>query len=262
MRIILINLARAADRRAKMQAQFDALGLPFEILEATDGRSLTDAERGLVDHDKRQRITPYPLSDNEIGCWLSHRRAMARVAESQDRMGVVAEDDIALTADFGKVLTAIEQMDTPFDFIFLHRKFKKGEVFAPCRPLLPSYNLGRIGYGSTGAFAYVASREGARKFIARTPRFAHAVDKEMHSYWANGLDLYNLDCPVAEHADDGHSYINETRGHDRPKERARYPDADALRWRWRRFLTRITDSLWKRLAFPRYVHQGRQGRAA
>lgn len=59
MKLIVINLARAADRRAMMQTQCDALALTADFLTATDGQSLTQAERDLVDHAARRRITGY-----------------------------------------------------------------------------------------------------------------------------------------------------------------------------------------------------------
>lgn len=257
MRVILISLARAPERRQKMTERFNALGVPFEILEATDGQKLTAADLALVDHEGRKRITPYPLSNNEIGCCISHCRAMQMIRDSGDRMGTIIEDDAELAPDFPRVLQAIEASNIPFDIIDLHRTFKKKESFVPCRPLLPGFTLGRIGYSHINAQGYVMSREGAQKFLSVMPPFNHMVDKEMHRTWANGIDLYALEQPVVFHADEGHSYLDETRGHDRPQERARYPDADRLYWKWQRFLSRTSDSVMKRVTFPAYVRKGK-----
>ncbi|MDX2027888.1 MAG: glycosyltransferase family 25 protein [Alphaproteobacteria bacterium] len=257
MRVILISLARAPERRQKMTARFQELGVPFEILEATDGQKLTEADLALVDHEGRKRITPYPLSNNEIGCCISHCRAMQIIRDSGERMGVIIEDDAALSPDFPRVLQAIENLAAPFDIIDLHRTFKKKETFVICRPLLPGFALGRIGYSHINAQGYVITREGAEKFLSVMPPFNHMVDKEMHRTWANGINLYGLETPVVFHADEGHSYLDETRSHDKPKERKRYPDADRLYWKWQRFLTRSYDSIFKRITFPAYVRQGK-----
>jgi glycosyl transferase, family 25 len=262
MKIYVINLARAPERLQKMQAQFTGFGLEFERVEASDGKLLTDQDRALVDHDRRKRISPYPLTDNEIGCWLSHLRAMKNLIASGDAMAVIMEDDAALSPDFPRVVAAIEKQGAPFDVVDLHRLFKKGEVFALCRPLLPSFGLGRVGYMQMHATAYVMSRAGAQKFVAHATRFAHAIDKDMHSYWSNGLDIYGLENPVARQDDGGYSYIDETRGQDRPKERERYPDADRFYWRMQRRLTKLVDSIQKRTAFPAYVKRGREAKQA
>jgi len=252
MRIILISLLRAVARRQQMQERFQSLALPYEILDATDGAKLTQEQRARVDHDGRKRITRYPLSDNEIGCYFSHLRAMQAVADGPDPMGAIMEDDVCLDPDLPASLAAIEAHAAPFDAIDLHRTMKKGEIFAPCAHLAPNLELGRIGYTHMNLQGYVISREGAQRFLARTPRIAHAVDKELHRYWANGLNIYGLSRPMVAHADGGHSMIDETRG-----PRAAYPDADQWRWRLARFKTKVVDSIAKRLAFAAYVKRGR-----
>ena len=253
MRIILISLIRAAARRQLMQERFQALGLDYEILDATDGADLTAAQRARVDHDERKKITRYPLSDNEIGCYFSHLRAMASVASGTQAMAAIMEDDVTLDPRLPTALAAIEAKAAPFDAIDLHRTMKKNEIFAPCAPLAPELSLGRIGYTHMNLQGYVISRQGAQRFLDRTPRIAHAVDKELHRYWANGLDLYGLSRPRVAHADGGHSMIEETRG-----PRTAYPDADQWRWRLARFKTKVTDSIANRLAFPPYVSRGRE----
>ena len=259
MRLILISLARAPSRRSLMHERFAALGLSYEILDATDGASLSAAERGRVDHMARRKITRYPLSDNEIGCYFSHLRAMAQIAEGPDAMGAIFEDDVTLAPDLAAGLAAIEARALPFDVITLHRTMKKGEIFAPCARLLPDLDLGRVGYTHMNLQAYVISREGAQRFLRHVESigFGHAVDKELHRYWANGLDLYGLSRPLVTHADHGHSMIGETR--DR---RATYPDADQPRWQLARLFTKISDSVQKRLAFGPYVRQGRKSHRA
>jgi glycosyl transferase family 25 len=260
MHIYVINLARATERRQKMQAQADALGIHLDFIEAVDGKTITDADRALVDHEKRRRITPYPLTDNEIGCWLSHRRAMQRLIESGDRMATILEDDAALAPDFPRVLEVVEARGAPFDVVDLHRNLKKHEIFAVCRPLLPGFSLGRIGYTHMNATGYVMSHEGAQKFLAYAKRFVHAVDKEMHSYWANGLDVYGIETPVVLPDDGGYSFIGETRGAGAGDDRPRYEDSERLYWRLQRRLTRLADSVQKRLLFPAYVLRGRHPR--
>jgi len=249
MRVLVINLTRATERHKKMQAQLDAFGLPFEFLEATDGRHITSEQRVLVDHTRRRCITPYPLTDNEIACWLSHQRALQTVESGSESMIVILEDDALLSPDFPHVLAAIEKHDRPFDVIDLHRNFKRGEIFVPVRPLIEGNALGRIGYTHMNLTGYVISRAGACKFLSYAKRFVHAVDKEMHRYWANGLDIYGLKNPIVAHADEGHSYIDESRAQDRPVERERYPNADAPYWQFRQFLSRVSDSVHKRIAF-------------
>jgi glycosyl transferase family 25 len=258
MKIYVINLAHAADRRRTMEEQAAKLGLTFDFIEATDGRFLTDRERSLVDPERRKRVSRYPLTDNEIGCWISHRRAMRRLVDSGDAMAAILEDDARLLPGFAEVLSAVEKRGAGFDVIDLHRLSKKGEIFRPCGALLPDFTMGRVGLMHMHATSYIMSKAGAEKFLIYSHRFVHVVDKEMHRYWANGLDIYGLNRPVAVADDGGVSFIDETRKQDRPTERVPLPGAHSPSWRLQRKLEQIGDSVRKRLAFPFYVRRGRK----
>lgn len=257
MDIIVINLARATERRTVMEQQLAAFGLTGTFLTATDGRTLTEIERNLVDHDARRRVSLYPLSDNEIGCWLSHKRAIEQAASSTAKWTVILEDDAHLFPEFRTVLEAINAMPHAFDVIDLHRKFKRQEIFIPLHQLTTTNWLGRIGYTHMGAIGYVISKKGAEKFLKTVHRLGHAVDKDMHRYWANGLDLFGLQQPVVEQRDNGRSYIDETRGQDRPADRLEYPDARDLTWKLQRRWEQIKDSIQKRIAFSRQKNADR-----
>jgi len=251
MRIIVINLERANDRRKKILAQFVEIGLECEFLVAIDGRKISDKERALVDNEKRKRITKYPLTDNEIACWLSHKNAMLSLLASNEEIVAIIEDDAILSPEFARVIGAIENANLEFDVIDLHRKFKKGEFFVPVHKLVDKFAIGRIGRSHMGAIGYIISRKGAEKFLNYAPKFAHAIDKEMRRYWANGLDIYGLEIPIVFHNDNEHSYIDETRGQECPEQRKCYPNAG--KFFLQRRINKIKDSINKRIAFRMIV---------
>ena len=62
MRVVLINLQRAKERRDRMTAAFAGTGIEFEIWPAVDARTLTDEDRGLVDHEARRAARALPDS--------------------------------------------------------------------------------------------------------------------------------------------------------------------------------------------------------
>ena len=257
MRVYVLNLARAVERRRAIREAAAMHGISLSMVEAVDGRSLTAAQRDLVDHQRRKRISPFPLTDGEIGCWLSHRRALEALVASGDSMAAVVEDDVCFTPDFVSVLGAIHSHGGIFDLITLHRNEARRERFVECRRLLPGIALGRIGYMQTGNVGYVITRRAAKKFLAATPRLVHAVDKEMHRFWASGLDIYALSRPVVVHDDHGYSYLDETRLAHSRQARTTYPEADRFYWRLQRLGSKVADSIAKRAAFPSYARLGR-----
>lgn len=99
---------------------------------------------------------------------------------------------------------------------------------------------------------YVVTRAGAERFLAHATGIGHAVDKEIHRWWVSGLSLYGLERPVVRALPSVPSTLDGGRA-----ARVAYPDADALRWRWRRFLTAASDSVNKRWRFGAYVRAGR-----
>jgi glycosyl transferase family 25 len=208
----------------------------------------------LADPWRRRWITGYPLTDNEIACYISHLRAMRHLlADAADQMLTVLEDDVLISPDLPAVLQAIETCGKSFDFIDLHRNLKHNEIFAQCHGLLPGYALGRVGYTHMRTLGYVVSRHGAEAFLTRTRLFVHAIDKSLHRYWANGLDIYGLERPVIVPDEVIPSSIDETR-----ERRTAFADARALHWQVARRLTRAADSIAKRLYFPLYVYGGRR----
>ncbi|CAN5284046.1 hypothetical protein BH09PSE6_BH09PSE6_14670 [soil metagenome] len=251
MHLFVINLARATDRRARLGAALAAAGLEAEWLSAVDGRQLSDAQRARADQRRRRAISPYPLSDNEIACFLSHCLAMQRLLESGRPMAVILEDDAQLLAGFAATLAQIDAMTRRFDVIDLHRTFKRGEIFHRIDDPQGLPGLGRIGHTHVLASGYVVSADGARRFLTQVARFAYPFDKEIHRYWRNGLDLYGLAQPVVVQDDAGHSFIDEDRHQDALHRRAAYPRAWTFWWKWRRRWTRAVDRRLKHAAFAR-----------
>lgn len=96
---IYINLDARTDRRHAMEMQLSALGIEdrYERISATAGGS---PERGWQ------------------GCYMSHLRALERVAEL-DRITHIAEDDIELTDSFLTFVQRSGHVWERFDILFL-----------------------------------------------------------------------------------------------------------------------------------------------
>ncbi len=200
MKIYVINLERAAERRIAMRRQFDELGLRFEFFPGTDWRELTEEDWQEVDRDGRAREGRSPLSPGMVACHLSHRRALKRIASGPEGTTAVFEDDVALSPEIGKALDALEESSKAraFDIVFLHRN-RREKPLVPLLSLEDRWRLGLVRFVDWGTQSYVVSRSGAAKFLERHPQVVHRTDHTLHAYWLNGLATAYLDPPCASH---------------------------------------------------------------
>ena len=208
----------------------------------------------MADRGRRARHFSRPLIDNEIACFISHRRAMAALVTSGATMAAVLEDDVTLSPELPGVLEAIAAQRGRFDVIDLFRSGKRREFFVPCRPLLPGLALGRVGFANMGAHGYVIGRDAAIRFLRQTERFTDEVDRELHRYWSNGLDVYGLERPVLFHDAGVASIINEAAGRS-----ADAPCAGPWMGGLHRAAYRLHESVVKRVMLPGYVRRGKRG---
>lgn len=90
---LVINLEASVNRREAMRRQAEEFGISVRFVPAVCGATLTAEERACYDERKLRRYYNYTLSANEIGCALSHRKAMRLFLESEAEYAVILEDD-------------------------------------------------------------------------------------------------------------------------------------------------------------------------
>ena len=213
LKCIVINLARAEDRREAMRKQFHDLGIEFEIFDATDWRDLGEEDWALVDRESRDREGRRPLSDGMIACHLSHRKALGGVAEGENELVAVFEDDVTLAPEIGGALDALARLYSSgweFDFVFLHRH-DTDKIFAPLKRVDTGIRLGITKFSDWGTQSYVVSKKGARRLLDRFPKIINRTDHTLHAYWESGLNVFSLETPVVFDGNEAgdHSFLQE-----------------------------------------------------
>lgn len=107
MKVFVVNLKNAVEKRHHMEAQFQKLGIQnYEFFEAINGAELTPEFIADNVHD-------YPncaLTLGEIGCALSHLEIYKKITNQHLPMAVILEDDIVLPADFQLFLESLPAM--------------------------------------------------------------------------------------------------------------------------------------------------------
>ena len=250
MRIVLISLERATERRCRMAEEFARVGLDYEIWPAKDARTLTTEDRAFVDHAARERLGLHPIPDGSLANTLSQRAAMLDLVKNGPQMMAVFEDDARFDTDLPAVLRELEQHSGMFDIVKLQRRNLR-RPFVPTVTLPTGHRLGRIRFSDFGSEGYVITRDAAQLLLTRTPRMVREIDHVLSRFWESGLTVLNIDPPIVWEDATNISQIQETRNKERlSHRRRRRRDPTVL---LRRLAGIIYHDVWRRIAFRRLM---------
>lgn len=174
MRVLIINMASATARMGFMAAQMQALGLPWDRIEAVTPETLFPPASDPVWH-RWQR----PLRVTEMALCASHMAAWARVVALGEPC-IVLEDDAVLAADLPAFLEAVGTL-SGVEHISLETRSRKKLVGRNAHPQAP---IRRLYQDRTGSAAYVIWASGARKLLAHATLAGAPSDALISSTYA------------------------------------------------------------------------------
>lgn len=249
MRLFVVNLARARERRRRMKRQFEQLGLEVTFHRAVDAGELTPQDYARVDRATRRLLGLWPQADGSIANWISQRQVMRTIVENGTELAAIFEDDAGLSPDLPDVLAALERRPFAFDIVKLNRRSQK-KPFLPVGTLNTGHRIGRIRYHDYGNEGYVITRDAARHFLKSTPTMMWEIDQALPRFWENGLNVFYLDPPVVSHNEQNDSQIEHYRKQSRKKQRS----SDGLAFiLWRRAVSAVARKVRRRSAFRRLM---------
>jgi glycosyl transferase family 25 len=171
MDVYYINLKKRLDRREYMESQFSRLGMPFQRIPAIDG-SLPEMQEAIKKIGTG--FTGRPLGANAYACFLSHRNAWKKLANSNQTHAMIFEDDVLIASDLGQY---IEKNWVPIDADIVKMETWGGGVSVERRRLnAGSRSLARLKSKHYGAAGYVLSQNAARRLLKETEIFIDPVD--------------------------------------------------------------------------------------
>lgn len=106
MKIYILSLESDFERRQKVCANLDQLGLEYEVFWAVDGRKglPMDMEQQ-VDRKAAQKKVGRELGDGELACALSHRLIYEKMLANNIERALILEDDVTVS---GELLSLFE----------------------------------------------------------------------------------------------------------------------------------------------------------
>ena len=210
VRIWVINLDRAPERWARVCAQLDRLGLPYERLPAVDARQFTPQQRALLDEATyRRRHGMSPLG-GELGCYLSHVQAMQCLLASDAAAALVLEDDVLLTERLPAALDGLMRHPHRWDMV------KMSAVHSgtpqPVLEVAPGQHLSVMLSRCTGSSAYLMNRRAAQAYAAGLLPMTLPYDHVFDQGWTFGLKVRLLTPTPCVHDEETASTIGTPAG--------------------------------------------------
>ncbi len=189
--IFCISLARATERRAVMRQRLESLNLPYEIIDAVDGRALDESIlRPRLRQDIALRYYGCKLTMGEIGCYLSHYNLWERMIKDNIPHALVLEDDADWNTDFAEVINSLQNIPHKWEVILLSvsRKFKINKILCD----VGKYKLVRYKTRATSTAGYLINLYAAKKLCEYCYEIREPIDRLYASYWRNGVAFYTL----------------------------------------------------------------------
>ena len=188
--LYVINLDRSPDRWQRISQHLDSLGLHAQRISAVDARQLSPVEFSKHYNEPLNKSTFFiGLRPAEIGCFLSHRKALHRFIDHSDKpYAIILEDDVEFLAP---PLTYAEQWQQvlmcprPTMLKLYKRRSINGLVVDETN----GTSILRPHLVPLGTQAQVINRKAAKQLLEASEQFGMPVDVAYQHVWQHGVDV-------------------------------------------------------------------------
>ena len=156
MKIYIINLPTAIERRQFQKKQLSNLGLDYEILKATSIHDINDET-----YAKHYKDWQRPLWNTEVACYFSHRSVWQKIIDT-NTPALILEDDALLSKCVPELLKLFTNKQN-VDLINLEVAGRKKIISKIGENISCNTKLFRLFQDRTGAAGYILWPSGAKK---------------------------------------------------------------------------------------------------
>lgn len=194
-----ISLKRATERRQYIENHLTQRGLSHKVIDAVDGRLMTDDERAALCNIDRVKAHPRWLTPGAIGCALSHQLAYKAFLAGTERHAFIVEDDAHLPEDIAALLIDIAAVAADDEVVLLYAtSLVSGKLST--HNALP-LRRGRLHYPldlrhAMTATAYVVGRSAANGLLNANTPVASCADAWHHFYDRGGFKTLRVHYPI------------------------------------------------------------------
>jgi glycosyl transferase family 25 len=182
IQLLVISLASSDERQKKVKSGLDKTKFTWRFLDAVRGSTL---EKPPVEYEveKVRRLLGFELTPNELGCFLSHKKAWQACVD-QGIITIIFEDDFCLLPHFEKVVQFLSRSLETWDAVRL-----QGLSNVPQELIQEAgeFNLVRNLGDAVGATAYIIKPHVAKKLIAASSDIYEPLDHFLEHYQKHQL---------------------------------------------------------------------------
>jgi GR25 family glycosyltransferase involved in LPS biosynthesis len=206
MNIIVISLPRAIERREKIVSRLAELKIDATIMDAIDAKDLPAAQ---LDRTIKNTFVKWrdgeKFKPGEIGCLMSHIKAIKLAKENKWENVIILEDDVILSDEFKKGIKFLCRIIPPdWEHIFLG-----GHIYLSAPPIFQP-SIVPVNFKVSGAYSYILRDKIYDKILGELSLMERPVDDvvEMFTWATNRIRSY-IFFPFLAYPDISHSYIWE-----------------------------------------------------
>ncbi|WP_170426116.1 glycosyltransferase family 25 protein [Ruegeria arenilitoris] len=216
IKAVILSLPDDVERRRSCDYEFDRFGLEHEFCDAISGDQINTSElKGFYDADMNRIKFKRPLSRNEVACTLGHRLIWKAIADSQDPVALVLEDDATFVQDPRSFLEELAKRGPHFEDVMIKLdgvSRKNGQVIKSVggQDLVLSDHLPPR---TTG---YIIGRRAAARLLALDERIARPIDIDLKFYWEHNVPILTLSEQMVAEREEAGSTIDHCRSRTKP----------------------------------------------
>jgi glycosyl transferase family 25 len=189
LKILVISLPDAAERRERAARQLGELGLAFEFFDAMRGEEvIADGYFEHCDEEEWLLNTGHPMSLGEVGCFASHRSVWQKCAALGEPL-MIMEDDFQLLPGFAGAVEKVAENISECGFIRLQTETRARKQRVAVQG---DYTLWRYTKVPHSCMCNSMTPGVAQKLVEQTRAIYEPVDVFIKKFWEHGQTIYGL----------------------------------------------------------------------
>ena len=189
---LVINLDKSHQRLARISSRLDELEMPYERISAVFGESLSASELGaFYSRTLNAKIYRRPLSNAEIGCYMSHIKAWQTIVDRGLPCALVMEDDLIIDNEIKEFAQKLSASNTGWDIVKFYCRKSNPKITARV-PIGSNHQLCRFEKVPIGNLAQLITFNAAKKLLETRKNFGRPVDDDIQHWWEADLNVLGV----------------------------------------------------------------------